>query len=374
MFPVAAIGVILTLLLAVTGCEDTTQVEGDIGIVYEQVSAPSNVTATRVRPPNYVIVIMIHIYNIMRTLMKPREYYPAFLRVVRDRIVRLVPEDSPLFRRLCLLGFRVAAGQKHRRRTSMKIDIPVVEHCNLRCKCCTAFGPLADESFLDVASYRRDMEKLAALTGGRLDEIIFTGGEPLLHPRLTEMFDIARGLFPAAPLSFITNGVLLLSLPEGLWESCRKNAVAITVSRYPIRLDTAAIWRTAGAHGVSIDWVGGQHTPVKAMWKYPLDLTGRQPLSRSFNICNQVNSCIRMKAGRIYPCNTIPCVEHFNRFFGKDLRVTEKDYLDLHRVSSIEEIYDFLIAPKPFCGYCNRAGIVLGIPWGPSKREMSEWV
>jgi hypothetical protein len=81
-----------------------------------------------------------------------------------------------------------------------------------------------------------------------------------------------------------------------------------------------------------------------------------------------------MKNGRIYPCNTIPCIEHFNKFFGKNLEVTGEDYFDLHTAASIGEIYRFLITPKPFCRYCNRAGIVLGIPWGPSKKEIAEWV
>jgi len=306
--------------------------------------------------------------------MRHKEYYPRLLRDIRDRIVHIVPENSWLFRRLCLIGFRIAARQKHALRTSMRVDIPVVEHCNLGCKCCTAFGPLAEESFLDLRSYTKDMEKLASLTGGRLEEINFTGGEPLLHPRLTEMFDCARGLFPEAPMTFITNGILLPGMPVPFWENCGKNGVKIAISRYPVRIDMAGIRRTAAAYGVPIDWVGGEHTPVKSMWKYPLDLQGTQPPRRSFNICNQVNSCIRMKNGRIYPCNTIPCIEHFNRFFGQRLAVTGEDSFDLHQAASIGEIYRFLITPKPFCRYCNRAGIVLGIPWGPSKREMAEWV
>jgi len=109
------------------------------------------------------------------------------------------------------------------------------------------------------------------------------------------------------------------------------------------------------------------------MWKYPLDLAGRQPLSRSFNICNQVNSCIPMKDGKIYPCNTIAYIGYFNEYFGKELKVTDGDTIEISKVKNIGEIYEFLVKPKPFCKYCNRKGVVFGIKYGVSKKEITEW-
>jgi MoaA/NifB/PqqE/SkfB family radical SAM enzyme len=303
-----------------------------------------------------------------------KNYYPNALRLVRDNIVKIIPEKSPVFKWLCLIGFKIAAKKKHTPRVSMKIDIPAVEHCNLQCKCCTAFSPLAKECFLDVESYRKDMERLALLTDNQLESVCFTGGEPLLHPRLLEMFDIARAFFPATELSFMTNGVLLFKMEKDFWGNCRKNNVCICLSRYPIKLDVDTLRKTAELNNVKFDYVGGSNTPIKAMWKYPLDLAGKQPLSHSFNICNQVNSCIRMKDGKIYPCNTIACIEHFNVFFGENLEVTKDDIIEIRNVNNIHEIYEFLIKPKPFCKYCNRAGIQFGIEWSVSKKEIDEWV
>jgi MoaA/NifB/PqqE/SkfB family radical SAM enzyme len=300
-------------------------------------------------------------------------YYPNVLRFIRNNIVKIIPERNPLFKWLCLIGFKISAGKKHTLRTSMKIDIPAVEHCNLSCKCCTAFGPLARESFLDIESYKNDMETLAKLTNNQLESVCFTGGEPLLHQRLLEMFDIAGEFFPDTELSFMTNGVLLPKMDKAFWENCRKNRVCISLSRYPIKLDLEEIRKIADENNVKFDYVGGKGTPVKAMWKYPLDLEGRQTLNRSFNICNQVNSCIRMKDGKIYPCNTIACIEHFNNYFGKNLELTADDVIELKNVHSINDVYEFLIKPKPFCKYCNRKGIQFGIEWGVSKKDISEW-
>jgi hypothetical protein len=303
-----------------------------------------------------------------------KDYYPRALRVIRDNIVKIIPEKSWLFRQMAIAGFKIAAKQKHRRRTSMKIDIPAVEHCNLGCKCCTAFGPLAKECFLDVETYAKDMGRLAELTEGSLDSVCFTGGEPLLHPRLTELFDIARLYFKGTEITFITNGVLLPKMPEVFWESCKRNNVCISLSRYPIRLDIEGIKKTAESYGIRFDYVGGATTPVKEMWKYPIDLHGKQKLKNSFYICNQVNSCLRMKNGAIYPCNTIACIEHFNGYFNTKLEITGQDYININNVKSIDEVYDFLIRPKPFCRYCKRGGVVFGIPYGSSKKEITEWI
>lgn len=114
---------------------------------------------------------------------------------------------------------------------------------------------------------------------------------------------------------------------------------------------------------------------MKKLWKYPIDLNGNVSLKNSFNICSQINFCIRMKNGKIYPCNTTACIEHFNKYFGKNLElIPGKDYLELDRVKDIQEVFQFLITPPPFCRYCNRAGVTFGHEWEVSKKKMSEWV
>jgi MoaA/NifB/PqqE/SkfB family radical SAM enzyme len=258
--------------------------------------------------------------------------------------------------------------------TSMKIGVYATQHCNLNCKCCTAYSPIAQEEFLDIDSYIKDMAKLAELTGNKMESFYITGGEPLLHPRIMEIFGIAREFFPETEIYFMTNGLLLQKMPEAFWENCGQNKITINLSRYPIRLDIEKIKEKAKIYNIKFDYVGGSDVPVKSMWKYPLDIEGKQPLSRSFNICTQINRCITMKDGKIYPCNTIAGIEHFNKYFNKKLEVTVDNVLELDKVKNINEVYKFLHTPKPFCKYCNRRGVVFGIQYGPSKKEITEWV
>ena len=128
------------------------------------------------------------------------------------------------------------------------MGVYAVQHCNLNCKCCTAFSPIAEESFLNIESYKNDMAKLAELTGGRLSCFYITGGEPLLHPKISEIFSIAREYFPETEIFFMTNGLLLYKIPENFWKNLKQNNISINLSRYPIKIDIDTIREKAKAH------------------------------------------------------------------------------------------------------------------------------
>jgi MoaA/NifB/PqqE/SkfB family radical SAM enzyme len=295
------------------------------------------------------------------------------LRSIRNNIVKIVPENSPVFKCMCLIGLRINAKKHHIPLTSLVMGVYAVQHCNLNCKCCTTFSPIAEKRFLNVESYKSDMAKLAGLTGNRLSTFYVTGGEPLLHPQITEIFSIARHYFPETKQFFMTNGLLLPKMAESFWENLKKNNIAINLSRYPIHIDVDKIREKAKAYNVKFDYVGGSDVPVKSMWKYPLDIEGKQSLGRSYKICTQINRCVTMKDGIIYPCNTIAGIEHFNKYFNKNLEVSPEDILELSRVKNMTEVYEFLCSPKSFCKYCDRKGIEFGITYGNSKKDIGEW-
>ena len=110
------------------------------------------------------------------------------------------------------------------------------------------------------------------------------------------------------------------------------------------------------------------------MHKIPLNLNGTEDIRTSFELCYKSNYCIMLDEGKIYTCSTIPYIKHFNKYFGTNLEVSENDYIDIYSVENVEEIFDFLCKPMPFCRYCNVKGLVYNIKWGKSKKEISEWI
>lgn len=295
--------------------------------------------------------------------------------MIGNAVKKLVPRRLVLFRRSLIPAWRKITRKNMKQKQQIPIlHIHLADHCNLNCRGCDNFSPLSPEVFADVEVVERDCARIAALSGGRVNEIQLLGGEPLLHPQVTSFIAIARNYFPTVPIKLVTNGVLLIRQPEAFWESCRTHHIEIVVTKYPVKIDHDKIEQHVKAQGVMFSFYGNTRAIPKTMMCAPLDLSGKQDARDSFLRCNSANRCIAMDNGRIYTCSLIPYVKYFNAQFDKKLHVTEKDYIDIHKAKSIDEILAFVSRPMPFCRYCNRKGIIWDIGFGISRKEISEWI
>src|SRR5689334_13886640 len=96
------------------------------------------------------------------------------------------------------------------------VEYPVSQHCNLSCAHCDHASPLLPAKFADVGQYERDLERLSRVLCA--EEFRLIGGEPLLHPDVLRLLEIARASGIAASITLVTNGLLLRSAPPALWE------------------------------------------------------------------------------------------------------------------------------------------------------------
>ena len=53
-----------------------------------------------------------------------------------------------------------------RRIENFYLEVNLADHCNLSCQCCDHFSPLATETFYDFEQYKKDIQRLAKLSGG----------------------------------------------------------------------------------------------------------------------------------------------------------------------------------------------------------------
>ncbi|MCL1947125.1 MAG: radical SAM protein [Chitinivibrionia bacterium] len=249
--------------------------------------------------------------------------------------------------------------------------VHVADHCNLNCKHCDNFSPLAQEVFLDFEQYKKDCERIAKLTDGKIGEVSLLGGEPLLNPDIIKIIETTRTCFAKnVVLSIVTNGILLAKQFENFWNCCRENNVKIIVTKYPVKLDYKKIDELARNYGIKLKYWGGD---LKTSYHSVLDLDGKHNPKKSFRLCYKSNSCIYLSKGRLYTCPTIPYIHYFNKHFGQNLQVSDNDSIDIYKAESIKEIRDFLAKPIPFCRYCAAEKTEFGIPWGVSKKTMEEW-
>jgi MoaA/NifB/PqqE/SkfB family radical SAM enzyme len=267
-----------------------------------------------------------------------------------------------------------------KKRSKLNFNVKITDHCNLNCACCNQLAPVSDKACYPVETFKKDCLRLFQLGGKKISRIIFTGGEPLLHPQVTDFFDVARECFNSYGMGgggggvcFITNAVLLPKKDESFWLNCKKNNVAVWITKYPINVNYESIEKTAKKYDVIIYYFGETDLFTKTLFYMPYDLTGKQNIKKTFKLCFYSNECVFLSDGKLYPCCGIPPVHIFNKYFNKNLIVSDADSIDIYAAENMEQIFDFLCKPVPFCRYCDWERCDTQIPWHTSSRQISEW-
>ncbi|GHT18404.1 hypothetical protein AGMMS4957_00660 [Bacteroidia bacterium] len=293
-----------------------------------------------------------------------------FFRFIRKFVPYGIRKSNFIQKSWSLLRPKLSETNKDKQTHLRYFEVHLTDHCNLNCKACSHFCPVADDNFLDVESFRRDCIRLAELTNGNILVIRLMGGEPLLHPQVTVFFDIARKYFPHTKIAVVSNGILLPKQPDTFWQSCKKNRIEVHISNYPIKIDRETITQKAATFDVVL--VDIENTNKEWKKYFVLDIHGQGDCQKSFDNCAQANNCTNLREGKIYVCPTVAYISFFNKYFEQNLETTEQDYLDIYKVKNQQEIFDFLCKPMPFCRYCNVENQE-SLEWGVSKREISEW-
>ncbi|MDR1337973.1 MAG: 4Fe-4S cluster-binding domain-containing protein [Rickettsiales bacterium] len=258
-----------------------------------------------------------------------------------------------------------------------KLSVHLVDHCNLGCANCSHFCPLVkkDSFILSPDDFERDARRFSQLVDGRVQDIELYGGEPLLHPNVESIMEIARRNFPDSLIKIITNGILLPTMPESFWLAARKHQIVIEPTKYPIDVDWERIQKIAARYGVMFRFFANTGDVCKTMYHKPLDLNGLQdPRFSFFNCYHGMGGCAQLYQGKLYMCAIVAYVKYFNEYFGKDLKIHRDDFIDIHREGlSDRDIFEFLAKPIPFCRYCAIGQCTFGHKWRQSQKSISEW-
>ena len=251
-------------------------------------------------------------------------------------------------------------------------EIHLVEHCNLKCKSCDNFSSIAEEEFLDEQTFANDMQRMSGLFNDNIKWMRLLGGEPLLHPNINFFLDTARDNFMKSEIRLTTNGILLTERKKDFWKCCRANNIIIEITYYPIKIDWNKIKELGQLYGVTVIYFDNQPTTIKYTHRNPVVDKKDQDINYNFSHCYQVHRCMTLKRGKVYPCTCIPNIYHFNKFFNKNLEITDKDYIDIYN-NDAKEIDEFLNKPVPFCAYCNVKNRTNGHPWSFTNKKLEEW-
>ena len=230
-----------------------------------------------------------------------------------------------------------------------RIGIPIVEHCNLNCKGCLHFCNLNQEEFYyDCNEFECDVMRISELFDD-IEVLRLYGGEPLLHPKIIRLLEIARRYLKKAKIEILTNGLLLPTLDEKFYQSITNLGICIGWSSYPIekkismKIENKLISEKVVYYKNDVQMFYGIFNPL-----------GNSDPYYQWEHCSGRN-CHVLRSGYISVCPA-PAVEHIvNQSFDKQLNFTTSRLNIYDKNIDDEKILAFLDRPHDVCKYCTGA-------------------
>ena len=295
-----------------------------------------------------------------------KKHFP-FLRPVKRFVVDFIKYDVIL---PVKVFFHLPEKKPHK---LIRFEVHLADHCNLNCVACSHFSPLAEPSFVNIETFKRDFERMGELFSHKCEWIHLLGGEPLLNPDIIELMKIARENFSEGDIQLVTNGILLPQQDDNFWKACHDNNIKVMMTHYPIKIDLEKIKSMAKKFDVIFLYFGSEQEK-NIMRKCTMDLSGKNNAARNFLKCGLANGCPMLCDGKLYVCSVLSNRRFFNKAFNQNIPLTEADYIDIYSDITPDEILRRLATHVPACSYCDIDRWENKFEWRVSKREMSEWV
>lgn len=245
------------------------------------------------------------------------------------------------------------------------LEMHLTDHCNLNCRGCGHFSPLADKWFADVNRHEKDMQRLSTLFSN-IKTFRLMGGEPLLHPAVEQFFSITRKYLSKTRIELVTNGILLKQMPESFWKSCIKNNIKIEWTVYP-PLENNIVEITSLIQSMGLSFNVSKSTRFHSNMN-PL---GNSDPKKSFQFCRSHYFCPFLREGKIYSCGRQALSVYFNKCF--KTRIPLSGYIDMHHTNLTGwDILYSINKESDTCNYCSNR--LIWFDWGKSEKDIREWV
>jgi len=177
--------------------------------------------------------------------------------------------------------------------TDYGCEINAVRHCTNACVACNhASTKFTEKYFMDPAVLKRDLD---VMKGHLRTKLLFVqGGEPLLHPKVTELLSLCYDSGIAKQCGVLTNGKLLKQMKDDFWEMLTTRKMELRMSCYP-DLDPSIV-----------PWVQ-EKAQQWGFFVRPQEINGFKPVfravpdGRTYHGCPW-NRCLTIHEGFFYLC------------------------------------------------------------------------
>lgn len=251
----------------------------------------------------------------------------------------------------------------------LHVEFILTDFCNLNCRGCAHYSPLAPKEFAPIAELEAAMEHLGLTCGCSIKEAYLIGGETLLYPQLTLAMHALRKAFPGQNLYIFTNGLLLPKMSDAFWATAKELGFILAITRYPINFNYDALLELCNEKEVKAEIFGDRAKP-DSFYRFPLDPKRRaNPFLAHFRCLNR--GCLSVLGQNIYPCSISACIGHLNRAANTDFRHRPGDFISVRSIRSAADLERFRNHTVPFCSHCLKAQ---PRPFALSSRNPNEWI
>ena len=265
-----------------------------------------------------------------------------------EKILVISPE---VFRKEIAEHKSLAALIEHRKTKALYInslEFEVAHHCNLNCKGCNHFSSLSPEGYADLEQFAKDLERILELVD-HVGRIRLLGGEPLLNPELYRFVEEARRIDKSDPVEVWTNGLLLLSAPEKLFEAMNECGATFMITVYPpVRKKFPEIQKHLDEKKVrykvfnEVDMFNGQINPE-----------GDSDPAMAESVCFS-SECHMFEEGYISKCQIAHRLEVYMKRFSLP-KPKEEFRLNLYdKELDSRKLIEYLFSPISMCRYCGK--------------------
>ena len=233
------------------------------------------------------------------------------------------------------------------------LEINIVDQCNLNCKGCTHFSNICDNKFVSLDKYKSDLEMIVEKFN--LYNFRLLGGEPLLHPQLSELVDITRKILPNSRIIIVTNGLLINKLSDSVLKKLSERNVIVSISLYEPTFEMLeSIINVLKQYNINYlindDYFKG--TEVIEKFHTRLSTTRSQEGYLANERCSG-RFCRFLRDGKISKCYYPLLIELLNKKSGMNFEVSKDDYIELRDIVNGWDAIEKMNGDIPFCEYCR---------------------
>lgn len=255
-----------------------------------------------------------------------------------------------------------------------KLQIPIIEACNLNCKGCNLIYNLSSQKRMTIEEFESELTSLRRLFSG-IDKLTLLGGEPFLHPELSKFIILARTFFPDANLEIRTNGTLLHTTDELLLKTIAETYTEVGISVYP------PIYNKQDEIGKCLRKKGIRYRFLGPFFEFRKIINPKGDYDPD-EIHSQCELCTNLINGEL-SCGLGSGIDTLEKHFGVVLCNEDCTKLNRINIHTTElngwEIIKTLMEPSKLCSFCayqnsNIDTDHIVFPWNSGKPELSDWI